>query len=157
SRTCPTVEAEHHGVGATDDEQGGGPHAVEGGSGEVGATTTHDDGLDRFRRRSGRRQGGCRSGARPEQADRYPLQIRARRGPSDDVDESIRQQFDVEHARATTLLVGGEEIEQQGREPGVDQEVGHEAVPWAVAAAPGPVSEHDDSDRIGRYDEVAVE
>ena len=68
--------------------------------------------------------------------------------PSGDVDESAGEQIDVEHIGTIALLCRCEQIEQQRRQAGPVQHVGHQAVTWAVPTAAAAMRKNHDAGRV---------
>jgi hypothetical protein len=77
--------------------------------------------------------------------------------PGGGIDEAAGQEVDVEHVGPVVLLAGGEQVEQQGAEARLVQDVGDVAVAGAVAAAAAAVREHDHPGGVLGQGEVPAE
>ncbi|HET9128525.1 MAG TPA: hypothetical protein VFN73_10625 [Propionibacteriaceae bacterium] len=141
------VQPEHQPVPASDDEQGRRADGAEALGGEIRAATAGHDGGDRAVRLGRRPQRGRRAGARAEVAEPHQRQAGLPVQPPGGGREPLGQQPDVEDVRAVALLLGGEQVEEEGAEAGRAEDVRDEPVAGAEPAAAAAVGE--DDDRVG--------
>ena len=148
SRGIP-VHAEHLAVEAPDDQQARCPHEREGVAGEVGPAAARDDGAHGVGPLRRRDECGGGAGARSERAQRQTGGIGASGDRIARDQEPLGQQGDVEPQvpgpQVDRFLGGGQQIEEQRREPVDVEHVGHQRflglwrllpLPWAKSTRP---------------------
>jgi len=75
-------------------------------------------------------------------------------GPVDGLHDALSQQFNVEHLAAVLRFLFGQEIEQQGGQVVLVQELGHPAIARAEPAAAASVHKHHQTQRVGRDHQI---
>src|SRR6266446_1136061 len=155
------VQCDDLDIVAADDQQRRRTDPREGGSGQIGTATTRDDGADRFATlsRCHQRRAGASAGA--EISDTELPRLRRLGEPIGDADEPLGEQLDVEaqlcRLQIDHLFLRGQEVDQQGRELCVVEQLRHLAVARAEAAAATAVSEQNNAaDALGQA-QIAVE
>jgi hypothetical protein len=128
------VELEHLGVEPADDQQRRGAHLTESGGGEVGTPAARDDRRYLMAEVGGGDQRGGGTGAGAEVTERQLTGLGLAAKPAGGGRQSPAKQGDVEHVGSVALLLGGEQIEQERREPVVVQRLGDLAVAGAQTA-----------------------
>ena len=131
----------------------GGAHRGEVSASEIGAAAPGDHGAHARQSERGRHERGGGAGAGPEEADREVAGGGVVGQPVDDAGQAAGEQVDIEAQRAGAevdrLLVGGEQVDQEGGEAGLAQHAGDEAVAGAEAATAAAVGEEDDAGGVG--------
>lgn len=72
-----------------------------------------------------------------------------------DLEQPPRQELDIENTRSRLLLVPGEQIHEQGGQPGAAEHIGYESVARTVPAAAAAVREDDQPERVFRHCQVS--
>ena len=133
---------------SADDQQCRGDHVGERSASEVGPAAAGHHRANLHPRIGGRDQGRAGTGAGAEIADGQRRGIGLAGQPAGDVGQPASQQLDVEDVGAVAFLGRGEQVEQQGGEPGLVQDLGDIPVAGAVPAASAAVREHHDAPRV---------
>lgn len=153
-----TVERQHGTVAAADHQQRGRPHPTEDVPSQVGSPATGDHRSHRGRPVGSHQQSRPGAGACPKQADGQAAGAPLGSQPVQRGGEPAGQQLDVE-AQATAgalgrLLLGGQQIQQQGGQARPLKLGGNQAVAGAQPAAAAPVGEQHHALGGGRYGQV---
>src|SRR6266545_550772 len=135
------VELDHDRVPLAHDEQRRCPYLGQGAAGEIGAAAAGYHRPYRAGALRGGDQRGARSGTRPEEPDRPARGLRLRAEPVDGPSQPTGEQRDVEAALLGLLLVDGEQVGQDGRQPDALQSLGDHLVTRAVPGAAAAVGE----------------
>lgn len=141
------IEAQYLEVLSPDDQKGWGEHAWQKPASKVGASSARHECRDPLGALGRADKGGGGAGAGSEQSDLETLALLGLGDPSGGGIQAACEQRDVEAkvsgVSILDFLFPRKEIEEEGSEAGILQDIGHEAVSGAVSAASASVSEYD--------------
>ena len=112
------IELDDFVIGSADDQEGRGGDPVERIARQIGTTAAGYDGADPVTQMCRRDQGCGRPGAGAEQAKLPAGPDRIAVDPPDGVDETLREQTDIEDVPPIGGFIGGQQVEQERRAAG---------------------------------------